>query len=185
MSSEAQINSALLEAFDESDLARLVRFIFDTNISAIAGGVDLTAVVFNLVRWAFQTNNIERLIAGAIEQNPDNEGLRGLTVSNGTYKGDAPVSLELISYRLSRLEEAIERLYAITVGVNGDNGLRSVVDELAAAYDSLLLGDDGIHRKSPTRTIGSRRGKVVMALLIAVLILSNIFVIAAAVAGLI
>lgn len=76
-----QIESALLNAYDETSLARMVRYELDKNLDAIAGGSNLTAVVFNLITWAERNGMTEQLIAGACNGNPTNSKLQALAVA--------------------------------------------------------------------------------------------------------
>ena len=54
-----QIQDALLDAYDESDLRRMVRTRLDVNLDHVVGGGNLSEVVFNLVGWAECTDDID------------------------------------------------------------------------------------------------------------------------------
>jgi hypothetical protein len=71
-----QLHNALLNAFDEPELRRMVRVELDANLGAIAGGTTLTEIVFNLITWAERTGNVVNLIQGAANANPTNSYLR-------------------------------------------------------------------------------------------------------------
>jgi HEAT repeat protein len=67
-----------IRAFPSWDeLERLVLFYLDTNLETIVSAQkDLTHVVFKLVVWANTRGNLEKLISGALIENPSNQDLR-------------------------------------------------------------------------------------------------------------
>lgn len=67
----------------------VVRFALDKNLHELAGGQNLSMIVFNLLIWAEQHNQIERLIEGAWSQNRDNPALRSLHAEIEARKAEA------------------------------------------------------------------------------------------------
>src|SRR6476661_5252422 len=70
--------NAILSAYPtQADLAMMVQFELEENVDAIAGGGNLTQLVFNLVtKWAIPRGKISRLIIAAYETNPGNPELK-------------------------------------------------------------------------------------------------------------
>lgn len=75
---EQQLHEALLDAFTtQTELAQMVRFGGVTrNLAAIAGGDNLSAVVFNLLVWAGSRDKVDDLLLAARNANPTNAPLR-------------------------------------------------------------------------------------------------------------
>lgn len=73
-----RIVNAILSAYPtQADLAMMVQFELEENVDAIAGGGNLTQLVFNLVtKWAIPRGKISRLIIAAYETNPGNPELK-------------------------------------------------------------------------------------------------------------
>jgi chromosome segregation ATPase len=70
------LQNALLSAFpSKEDLAQMVRIQLNQNLAAIAGGQDLSAIVFNLITWAESSGRMQELIAKAGKSNPGNPQL--------------------------------------------------------------------------------------------------------------
>ena len=74
-----QFQEALLSAFDGSGLAQMVRIRLDEDLAAVAGGANLSEVVFNLILWAERTGRTEELVVGASASNPQNALLKTFT----------------------------------------------------------------------------------------------------------
>lgn len=90
MSSMQQIHAALLSAYPSREtLAMMVRFEMDVNLNAIAGNVNQSATVFNLLNWAEARGRLDELIAAAKRDNPANPELLALTA--GAEPMPAPV----------------------------------------------------------------------------------------------
>ena len=70
-----ELMASLLDAYDESSLRQMVRFQLDEHLDLIAGGGNLSQVVFNLIAWAERTGRIAELIAKAQAYNPGNARL--------------------------------------------------------------------------------------------------------------
>ncbi|MTJ45516.1 trypsin-like peptidase domain-containing protein [Dolichospermum flos-aquae UHCC 0037] len=70
--------NAIISAYPtQEDLAMMVQFELAENLEAIAGGGNLTQLVFNLVtKWAIPRGKISRLIIAAYETNPGNPELK-------------------------------------------------------------------------------------------------------------
>ena len=75
-----QIQDVLLAAFDTAELAQMVQFQLGEILEQIAGGTDLTEIVFNLVQWADRNGRVLDLIDGALAANPDNPQLQELQI---------------------------------------------------------------------------------------------------------
>jgi hypothetical protein len=74
-----QFQAALLNAFTTVDTLReMVQFELGENLNRIAGGSDLSAIIFNLIDWAQRTGNLDRLLDGALASNPQNSDLQAL-----------------------------------------------------------------------------------------------------------
>jgi hypothetical protein len=56
----------------------MVQFELGEHLNRIAGGSDLSAIVFNLIDWAQRTGNLDRLLDGALATNPQNSDLQAL-----------------------------------------------------------------------------------------------------------
>ncbi|WP_228039613.1 effector-associated domain EAD1-containing protein, partial [Dolichospermum sp. LEGE 00240] len=69
--------NAILSAYrTKEDLAMMIEFELEENLDAIAGGGNLTQLIFNLVtKWAIPRGKIYLLIIAAYETNPDNPEL--------------------------------------------------------------------------------------------------------------
>lgn len=70
--------NAIVSAYPtKEDLAMMVEFELEENLEAIAGGGNLTQLVFNLItKWAIPRGKIYRLILAAYQTTPDNEELK-------------------------------------------------------------------------------------------------------------
>ena len=74
-----QFQEALLSAYDGPGLAQMVRIRLDEDLAAVAGGGNLSEVVFNLILWAERTGRTEELVVGASASNPQNALLKTFT----------------------------------------------------------------------------------------------------------
>ena len=72
------LHDALLDAFDEGELRRLVRIKLDKNLNAIAGGSNLSEIIFNLIEWAERTGRTADLIQAAASEREGNVALHEL-----------------------------------------------------------------------------------------------------------
>jgi endonuclease G, mitochondrial len=70
--------NAIISAYPtKNDLAMMVKFELDENLDAIAGGENITDIVFKLLtRWAIPRGKTYRLILAAYETNPGNPELQ-------------------------------------------------------------------------------------------------------------
>ena len=71
-----QFQEALLSAYDGAGLAQMVRIRLDEDLAVVAGGGNLSEVVFNLILWADRTGRTEELVVGASASNPQNALLK-------------------------------------------------------------------------------------------------------------
>ena len=88
-----QFQEALLSAFDGPGLAQMVRIRLDEDLAAVAGGANLSEMVFNLILWAERTGRTDELVVGASASNPQNALLKTFTsqylASGGGQTGTA------------------------------------------------------------------------------------------------
>ncbi len=94
-----QIQEALLDAFDEAGLRRLVKFKLDKELDQIAGGQDLTERAYNLVAWAAAHGCVAELVAGALQEVPDNHKLVALAQDAKAWHIAAPAAAEASPYK--------------------------------------------------------------------------------------
>ena len=74
-----KLQQALLTAFPTpAALAQMVRGALDENLAAIAGGGNLTEVVFNLISWAETEGRLMELLTKALQANPGSPALAAL-----------------------------------------------------------------------------------------------------------
>ena len=79
-----QLLNALLSAFSTLEaLEAMVQFQLGENLQAITGRDGLNATIFDLIRWTEARGKTQRLIEGALEENPTNPGLREFAESVG------------------------------------------------------------------------------------------------------
>ena len=72
------MQTALLAAFDMSELAQMIQFQLEKTLTQIADGKNDTEIVFNLVQWADRNGHVLDLIDGALAANPNNPQLQAL-----------------------------------------------------------------------------------------------------------
>lgn len=107
---EQQLHEALIDAFPiESALAQMVRFGgVARNLAAIAGGDNLSTVVFNLLIWAGSRDKVDDLLLAARNANPTNALLRSFAETVGlaaqSPKQDELEALVLQSVRFQEVE---------------------------------------------------------------------------------
>ena len=76
-SERERLGEAIISAYpSKPDLEMMVSYQLDKNLDAIAGGNNLTQVVFNLIKWAESRGKLENLIEAASKENPGNRDLR-------------------------------------------------------------------------------------------------------------
>lgn len=74
---QEQLQKALLSAFpSQLALAQMVSFELNQNLNVIAGGNNLSEVVFTLMQWAEAHGKLDELVIGARYANPGNVALR-------------------------------------------------------------------------------------------------------------
>ncbi len=83
-----QLIDAILHACrDKTDLAMVVQFEFQEHLEAIAGGENLTDIVFNLVtKWASPNGKLEKLFQACYKERPDNPKLKELAQQYKNYE---------------------------------------------------------------------------------------------------
>ena len=85
-----QFQEALLSAYDGPGLAQMVRIRLDEDLAAVAGGGNLSEVVFNLILWAERMGRTEELVVGASANNPQNALLKAFAAQSlGGAEGQA------------------------------------------------------------------------------------------------
>ena len=72
------IQDVLLTSFDKAELVQMVQFQLGETLEQVAGGDDLTEIVFNLVQWSDRSGRLLDLIGGALAANPENLQLQEL-----------------------------------------------------------------------------------------------------------
>lgn len=78
------LHTALLVAFpSKAALAQMVHHELHENLNAIAGGDNLSDIVFNLLVWAGARNALGRIAQGAINMQPNCEALRAVVAQYG------------------------------------------------------------------------------------------------------
>ncbi|MEZ4709601.1 MAG: effector-associated domain EAD1-containing protein [Caldilineaceae bacterium] len=91
-----QIRDALLSAFPSGeDLAMMIRLNLDESLEVIAGNGNLSVVAFNLLIWAESKGLVSKLLAGAVNDSPDNPLLNRLIQDArdwGLFKQSEPKS---------------------------------------------------------------------------------------------
>ncbi|NEO75332.1 MAG: formylglycine-generating enzyme family protein [Moorea sp. SIO4G3] len=74
-----QINEALCSAFpDQTELEMMVSDVLTINLSEVASGENLREIVHQLIKHCRASNQLEKLIDGALKQNPNNEQLKAI-----------------------------------------------------------------------------------------------------------
>ena len=88
-----RLHAALLSAFPDRDLlGMMVRFKLSENLDAIVEPGSLDVVTYKLIEWAEARGQVERLINGALMQNPGSEQLRAVAETLGfVAKSPAPM----------------------------------------------------------------------------------------------
>ena len=77
-----QLQKALLSAFPSNGVLReMVSVALDQRLDEIAGGGNLSDIVFNLIVWAQARGKVSDLLMGAVKQNPGNPKLRDFATS--------------------------------------------------------------------------------------------------------
>lgn len=76
------LRDAILSAYpDPGDLEMLADEALDENLAAIAGGRNLTQIVFKLIQWAVAKGRIDDLVIGVYRDVPDNPAVRRFCLS--------------------------------------------------------------------------------------------------------
>ncbi|NEP24835.1 effector-associated domain EAD1-containing protein [Moorena sp. SIO3I6] len=74
-----KINEALCSAFpDKTELEMMVRYELNINLNEVASGGNLKVIVHNLIIHCQASNELEKLIDGALNQNPNNSQLNAI-----------------------------------------------------------------------------------------------------------
>jgi hypothetical protein len=76
-----QLHEALLSAFDQESLTKMVRLEMDVNINSVAGGSNLSAIAYNLIDWAQRTGRLGELIAASDRSSGDNPDIQAFVAS--------------------------------------------------------------------------------------------------------
>ena len=96
---QEQIQSALLDAFDEAGLYQLARFKLDQDLHRIVGGGNLQELTFAFVEWADRQGRTAELINGALDQVPTNPELIALAKAAETWHVALPAPAEHPPYK--------------------------------------------------------------------------------------
>ena len=74
-----KINEALCSAFpDKNKLAMMVRYKLNINLNKVASGGNLEEIVYQLIEYSEASHQLEKLIDGALKQNPNNVHLKAI-----------------------------------------------------------------------------------------------------------
>jgi hypothetical protein len=73
-----ELHQALVDAFNEAELRRLVRFRLKENLDQITTNADFTERTFELIEWAMRQARVEELFHSALALNPKNAKLLAL-----------------------------------------------------------------------------------------------------------
>jgi hypothetical protein len=85
-----RFQSALLSGFpDRNALARMVRQELEQSLDAISAPLNLTATVFELIKWAEAQGRIPDLVQGACTANPGNPELQAFAAAYASTAGPA------------------------------------------------------------------------------------------------
>ncbi|WP_063800776.1 SUMF1/EgtB/PvdO family nonheme iron enzyme [Mastigocoleus testarum] len=132
-SERERLCEAIISAYPRKPKLRMmVSYQLDKNLDAIAGGDDLTEIVFSLIEWAESRGKLENLIEAASKENPGNPDLREFQESiQEKYRpsGFSPASLpEITTFEFE----------VVTVDTQGRKTKRSSEQ---AEYFTEYLGD--------------------------------------------
>lgn len=106
-----ELQKALISAFPtKADLKQLVDFKLGENLETIAGGVNLTEVVYSLIEWANAQGRLDDLVNSARSQNPGNTELKSFAEKFGSWLSQtdqkfsnfSPTSQETTEQQLSK-----------------------------------------------------------------------------------
>jgi hypothetical protein len=78
-----KLHAALLSAFDEPGLQRMVAFGMNKNLAAITSRGALSEIIFQLIQWADREGCLDELIDAAARANPGNPALKAFV---GSYR---------------------------------------------------------------------------------------------------
>lgn len=143
MSTIESVNLALLDAYREDDLERVVRYGLDVELSSVATGRDLTAIVFRLTDWAERAGRLPELVEAVKEDRPQNDKIQALEIRASEQierrknRSEAVVgNLELIEYRLSLLDAEVKENQRLSRTNAGKiDRLQATTDYLQATTD--------------------------------------------------
>ncbi len=148
-----QFQEALLSAYDGAGLAQMVRIRLDEDLAAVAGGGNLSEVVFNLILWAERTGRTEELVVGASASNPQNALLKAFMTqylaSAGGLAGAAPAGA--VDSGAGSAREASRPSQTIDTG--GGAFIGGSVSTGGGAFvgrDQIVSGDQEREKKKPT-----------------------------------
>lgn len=81
------VNNALLHAFEEASLRRMLRMQMDIELDQVSGGMSFADKVFSLVQWAERNGQVAALMVAAAAENRGNLELQAAVVqlSGQTY----------------------------------------------------------------------------------------------------
>jgi vWA-MoxR associated protein C-terminal domain/vWA-MoxR associated protein middle region (VMAP-M) 1/Effector-associated domain 1 len=85
---QEKLIKAIVSAYpNKNDLEMMVRFQLEENLDAIAGGENVTDIVFNLLtRWAIPRGKLEKFIQACYHRNPNNPDLNEFYQKTDIYK---------------------------------------------------------------------------------------------------
>ena len=147
-----QFQEALLSAYDGAGLAQMVRIRLDEDLAAVAGGGNLSEVVFNLILWGERTGRTEELVVGASASNPQNALLKAFTTQDlanaGGQAGAAGAGADTSAgnaRETSRPSQTIDTGGGAFIG-----GSVSTGGGAFAGRDQIVSGDQEREKKKPS-----------------------------------
>ncbi len=117
-----ELHCVLLNAFsNKSTLKQMVRFKLGVRLEVIAGGENLSDIIFNLIEWAECEGKLQELITGAYQENPGNfklktfyEKLLGLQKAETLIKQESSMTLtKLQQERLKHQQIALQEQWQL------------------------------------------------------------------------
>jgi hypothetical protein len=110
-----RLHEAILSAFDDAELRKLVRFRMNDRLEEITSSNSLDTVVFDLIGWAERHGRAKELIKAVQRARPDNPTIQAVAYSLlGVAWSKAKSSHEIAKAREIR-ESAMQKLQALEI----------------------------------------------------------------------
>ncbi len=130
-----QLQTALLDAYTESELRQMLRVQMNVDLDRLAGGADETEITFNLISWAERRGQVASLIEAAYAGNQENPLLAALVTDAKmwfTDQRESPQPLDDMSPAMPQASHQIFLSYS-----------RKDAEAMRIVYWSLV--DAGLH----------------------------------------